>query len=54
MYCSRCGPGDSGSGVFNGEGRLVGIVYGVTEIMNVPGGMPDGLYADVIPVAALP
>ena len=54
VYCSRCGPGDSGSGVFNGEGRLVGIVYGVTEIMNVPGGLPDGLYADVIPVAALP
>jgi hypothetical protein len=55
VYCTRCGPGDSGSGVFDGEGRLVGIVYGVTEIMNVAEGrQPDGLYADVIPVAALP
>jgi hypothetical protein len=54
VYCSRCGPGDSGSGVFDPEGRLIGIVYGVTEIENVAGGrLPDGLYADVIPVAAL-
>jgi Trypsin-like peptidase domain len=54
VYCSRCGPGDSGSGVFDGEGRLVGIVFGVTQIENVAGGrLPDGLYADVIPVAAL-
>jgi hypothetical protein len=55
VYCPRCGPGDSGSGAFDGEGRLVGIVYGVTEITNVADGrLPDGLYADVIPVAALP
>jgi hypothetical protein len=54
VYCSRCGPGDSGSGVFDGEGHFVGIVYGVTEIENVAGGrLPDGLYADVIPAAAL-
>jgi hypothetical protein len=54
VYCSRCGPGDSGSGVFDGEGRLVGIVYGVTQIENVAGGrLPDGVYADVIPVATL-
>jgi hypothetical protein len=54
VYCSRCGPGDSGSGVFDAEGRLVGIVYGVTEIDNVAGGrLPSGLYADVIPAAAL-
>ena len=54
VYCSRCGPGDSGSGVFDAEGRLIGIVYGVTEIENVAGGrLPDGLYADVIPVASL-
>jgi len=54
VYCPRCGPGDSGSGVFDGEGRLVGMVYGVTEIENVAGGrLPDGLYADVIPAAAL-
>jgi hypothetical protein len=54
VYCSRCGPGDSGSGVFDPEGRLIGIVYGVTEIENVAGGrLPDGLYADVIPIAAL-
>jgi hypothetical protein len=54
IYCSRCGPGDSGSGVFDGDGRLVGIVYGVTEIENVAGGrLPDGLYAQVVPVASL-
>jgi hypothetical protein len=54
VYCSRCGPGDSGSGVFDGDGHLVGMVYGVTEISNVAGGrLPDGLYADVIPTAAL-
>ena len=55
VYCPRCGPGDSGSGVFDGEGHLVGIVYGVTEITSVADGrLPDGNYADVIPVAALP
>lgn len=54
VSCSRCGPGDSGSGVFDGEGRLVGLVYGVTEIESAAGGrLPDGLYANVIPVAAL-
>jgi hypothetical protein len=54
VYCSRCGPGDSGSGLFDGEGRLVGLVYGVTDIQNAANGrLPDGLYADVIPVAAL-
>ena len=54
IYCSRCGPGDSGSGVFDGDGRFVGIVYGVTEIANVAGGrLPDGRYAQVVPVAAL-
>ena len=54
VSCSRCGPGDSGSGMFDGEGRFVGLVYGVTEIENVAGGrLPDGLYANVIPVAAL-
>jgi hypothetical protein len=54
IYCSRCGPGDSGSGVFDGDGRLVGILYGVTEIENVAGGrLPDGLYAQVVPVAVL-
>jgi hypothetical protein len=54
IYCSRCGPGDSGSGVFDGDGRLVGILYGVTEIENVAGGrLPDGLYAQVVPVATL-
>jgi len=54
IYCSRCGPGDSGSGVFDPDGHLIGIVYGVTEIANVAGGrLPDGLYAQVVPVAAL-
>lgn len=54
VYCARCGPGDSGSGVFDAEGHLIGIVYGVTEIENVAGGrLPDGLYADVIPVSGL-
>jgi trypsin-like peptidase len=54
IYCSQCGPGDSGGGVFDGDGRLVGIVYGVTEIENVAGGrLPDGLYAQVVPVASL-
>jgi hypothetical protein len=54
VYCSRCGPGDSGSGLFDGEGRLVGLVYGVTEIQYAAGGrLPDGLYANAIPVAAL-
>jgi hypothetical protein len=54
VYCTGCGPGNSGSGVFDGEGRLVGIVYGVTEISNVAGGrLPDGQYADVVPVTAL-
>jgi len=54
VYCSRCGPGDSGSGVFDADGRLLGIVYGVTEIENVANGrLPDGRYADVIPVGAL-
>ncbi len=54
VYCERCGPGDSGSGVFAADGKLIGIVYGVTEIENVAGGrLPDGRYADVIPVNAL-
>jgi hypothetical protein len=54
IYCPRCGPGDSGSGVFDANGGLVGILYGVTEIANVAGGrLPDGLYAQVVPVAAL-
>lgn len=54
VYCARCGPGDSGSGVFDAQGRLLGIVYGVTEIQNVAGGrLPDGLYADVIPAGTL-
>ena len=54
VYCGRCGPGDSGSGVFDAAGHLLGIVYGVTEIDNVAGGrLPDGLYADVIPAGAL-
>lgn len=54
IYCSRCGPGDSGSGVFDANGGLVGIVYGVTEMENVAGGrLPDGLYADVIPIGSL-
>jgi hypothetical protein len=54
VYCSRCGPGDSGSGVFDGAGGLIGIVYGVTEIENVANGrLPDGLYADVVPATAL-
>jgi hypothetical protein len=54
IYCNRCGPGNSGSGVFDAGGSLVGIVYGVTELDNVAGGrLPDGLYADVVPVAAL-
>jgi hypothetical protein len=54
VYCGRCGPGDSGSGVFDAAGHLLGLVYGVTEIDNVAGGrLPDGLYADVIPATAL-
>lgn len=54
IYCPQCGPGNSGSGVFDPAGHLIGIVYGVTEIDNVAGGrLPDGLYADVVPVGAL-
>lgn len=54
VYCPRCGPGDSGSGVFDAQGGLVGIVYGVTEMQNVAGGrLPDGRYADVIPAGSL-
>ncbi len=54
IYCPQCGPGNSGSGVFDSAGHLVGIVYGVTEIQNVAGGrLPDGQYADVVPVQDL-
>jgi hypothetical protein len=54
IYCSRCGPGDSGSGVFDANGGLVGIVYGITAMENVAGGrLPDGTYADVIPIGSL-
>ncbi len=54
VYCPRCGAGDSGSGVFDGEGRFVGMVYGVTAVENAAGGrLPDGLYANVIPAAVL-
>lgn len=54
IYCNLCGPGNSGSGVFDADGGLVGIVYGVTQLTNVAGGrLPDGQYADVVPVAAL-
>lgn len=54
VYCALCGPGNSGSGVFDASGALIGIVYGVTEIENVAGGrLPDGRYADVVPVGAL-
>ena len=40
----------------NGAGKstLMKIVYGVTEIANVAGGrLPDGRYADVVPVEDL-
>jgi hypothetical protein len=53
IYCPLCGPGNSGSGVFDGDGRLVGIVYGVTPISGMPG-QPDGLYADTVPAAQHP
>jgi hypothetical protein len=54
IYCTRCGPGDSGSGVFDAGGGLVGIVYGVTDIANAAGGrLPDGRYALVVPAAGL-
>lgn len=55
VYCPTCGPGDSGAGVFDPRGRLIGMLYGVTMVQNVAGGrLPDGLYADVIPVGQLP
>ena len=54
IYCPQCGPGNSGSGVFDANGHLLGIVYGVTEIDNAAGGrLPDGLYADVVPAGSL-
>jgi hypothetical protein len=54
ILCGRCGPGDSGSGVFDDGGGLVGILYGVTDIANVAGGrLPDGRYALVVPAAGL-
>lgn len=54
IFCSRCSPGNSGSGVFDGLGRLVGIVYGVTDIAGAGGGrLPDGRYALVVPARAL-
>ena len=54
IYCPQCGPGNSGSGVFDPAGHLIGIVYGVTQISNVAGGrLPDGQYADVVPVEDL-
>ncbi len=54
IYCGRCAPGDSGSGVFDDAGRLVGMLYGVTDIANVAGGrLPDGRYGLVVPAAAL-
>jgi hypothetical protein len=54
IFCSRCGPGDSGSGVFDASGGLVGIVYGVTDIANAAGGrLPDGRYALVVPALGL-
>jgi hypothetical protein len=55
VYCPTCGPGDSGGGVFDANGYLLGMIYGVTPVQDVAGGrFPDGLYADVIPVAQLP
>jgi hypothetical protein len=54
IFCGRCGPGNSGSGVFGPDGRLVGIVYGVTDIAGAAGGrLPDGRYALVVPAAGL-
>ncbi len=54
VQCGRCGPGDSGSGVFDDAGRLLGLLYGVTDIANVAGGrLPDGRYGLVVPVAEL-
>lgn len=54
IYCTRCGPGDSGSGVFDANGRWVGIIYGVTDIENAAGGrLPSGQYALVVPIASL-
>jgi hypothetical protein len=54
IFCSRCGPGDSGSGVFDDDGGFVGIVYGVTDIANAAGGrLPDGRYALVVPAGGL-
>jgi len=47
-YCPLCGPGNSGSGVFDHAGRLIGIVYGVTPISGMAD-QPDGLYADIVP-----
>jgi len=54
IFCGRCGPGNSGSGVFDADGRFIGIVYGVTDISGVAGGrLPDGRYALVVPAAGL-
>jgi hypothetical protein len=54
IFCTRCGPGDSGSGVFDADGGLLGIVYGVTDIAGAAGGrLPDGRYALVVPAGGL-
>jgi hypothetical protein len=54
VFCPRCGPGNSGSGVFDGDGRVIGLVYGVTDIAGAAGGrLPDGRYALVVPAASL-
>lgn len=54
VSCTRCGPGDSGGGVFDADGRVIGMIFGVTEIENAANGrLPDGLYADVVPIDTL-
>lgn len=35
--CDTCGPGDSGGGIFNAQGQLIGVLLGVTSFTNSQG-----------------
>lgn len=49
MRCVGCAPGDSGGGVFDSEGKLVGIMYGVRYASSDDRAMMQALTGKYIP-----
>jgi len=49
LSCNRCAVGDSGGGVFDNEGNLIGILTGIGKVYNADGQKP-GDYTMIVPV----